>query len=97
MKHIDDWLDTPTFPSEDNGEIYAKFVLDYKRLPAWKQNAYAEWMSQFNLYCTYEGKRYKCSGASRLGDVWLTADFTKELGYDLRVDVMGITAWSDKP
>ena len=92
--HVDDWLDTPTL---DEYENYAKFVLDYKRLPAFKQLAYAEWMSQFKLFCTYKGARYRCTGASRLGDIWLTKNFARENGYEHRVDVDDCSEWSDEP
>lgn len=88
--HVDDWLDHPTF---DEKEAYAKFVLDYKRMPAWKNIAYAKWMEQFKLFCTYEGVRYRCTGASRMGDVWLRKDFNNPTGYDLRVNVDNCTEW----
>lgn len=94
FKHIDDWLDTPTF--SDEGETYAKFVLDYKRMPAWKISAYYKWMGQFKLFCTYEGERYRCTGASRMGDVWLAKDHNRENGYDKRVDINACSAWGDK-
>lgn len=95
VEHVDDWLDSPTLV--DEGEIYAKFVLDFKRMPAWKQVAYAPWMGQFRLYCTYHGKRYRCTGASRLGDVWLATDHDREQGYDLRVNVSYCSDWGQQP
>lgn len=99
--HIDEWLDTPTIPRKGDrnrqGEIYAKFVLEFKRMPAWKQTVYSQYMDQFKLYCTYEGKRFRCTGASRMGDVWLTSRFDKDCGYEHRVDVEDCSAWSDSP
>lgn len=95
MTHIDDWLDSPR--CKDMGERYAKFVLWYFRYPAWAKNAFAPWMKERRLFCTYEGKRYRCTGASRMGDVWLTADFDEESTYDHRVDVAACSAWSDAP
>lgn len=97
MTHVDQWLDTPSLNKDSEGEDYAKFVLDYKRMPAYKQFAYSKWMSQFKLFCTYEGKRFRCTGASRLGDVWLTSNFDQENGYTHRVDVAMCSDWSDKP
>lgn len=94
--HVDDWIDTPTFPA-DSKVNYAKFVLEYARLPAWKKIAYSEWMKQFKLFCTHMGKRYKVTGASRLGDVWLAKDHNRENGYDLRVNVSECSEWDDKP
>ena len=95
MKHVDEWLDTPSW--KDEGENYAKFVLDYKRMPAWKHGAYAKYMEPFKLFCTYQGTRYRCTGASRMGDVWLASDFNRESGYDHRVDVEHCSQWSAKP
>ena len=95
MTHVDEWLDMPSF--DDDGEIYAKFVLDYCRMPAWKKHAYAKWMSQYKLFCTYDGQRFRCNGASRLGDVWLTPDYEQASGYKLRVDVKKCSEWSDNP
>ena len=92
--HIDEWLDTPSMDEWDN---YAKFVLDYKRMPAWKITVYKKWMKQFKLFCMYKGQRYRCTGASQMGDIWLTPDFDQETGYTLRVNVLECSNWSDKP
>jgi hypothetical protein len=94
--HVDDWLDTPTL-NGDEGEKYAKFVLEHKRMPAWKKLAYEKWMRQFRLFCTYNGKRYRCTGASSLGDVWLAKDHNREKGYDMRVSLDDCSAWGSEP
>ena len=95
MTHIDDWLDMPSMPGEP--EAYAKFVLMFKRMPAWCQSAFQPWMSQHKLFCTRKGRRYRVTGASRMGDVWLAQDFKREHGYDLRVSVDECSDWSDTP
>lgn len=99
-QHVDDWLDTPTIPTVEagiNGINYAKFVLEFARMSAHKQLAYRQWMEQFKLFCTYEGKRYRVTGASRLGDIWLAESFSRTCGYDLRVDVGKCAEWSPIP
>ena len=88
--HIDDWLDRPT---GNRGINYAQFVLNYKRMPAWQQTAFAEWMKQFMLFCEYQGKTYRVTGASRMGDVWLTSDYHQESGYELRVNIDECSKW----
>lgn len=95
MKNIDvdDWLDKPTL--HDDNEIYAKFVIDYFRLPAWKKIAYKKWMGQYKLFCIYEDKKYRVTGASRFGDIFLNADFNAESGYQLRVHVNECYNWSN--
>lgn len=97
--HIDDWLDTPTEGTgpEAFNTTYAKFVLEFARMPAWKKTSYLQWTQQFELYCTHKGKRYRVNGASRMGDVWLCANFSKDFGYDLRVMLDECSAWSPTP
>lgn len=92
LLHVDVWRGRPVF---ERSEAYAKFCLDLARMPAWKKTAYSEWTRQFLLFCTYEGARYRVTGASRLGDVWLAKDFEREMGYDLRVDVAKCSEWSN--
>lgn len=92
--HIDEWLDKFKQSKPPGGEMYARFVLEHYRMPAWKQNGYAEWTSQFKLFCTYKGERYRVTGASRLGDIWLARDLNREAGYDLRVNVDECSGWS---
>lgn len=89
MTHIDDWLDShqPTYP----GELFAKEFLEHARRPAIDQDH--KWQAEHPLYCTYDGKRYRCTGASRLGDVWLASDLGRTSGYDLRVDVAQCSRW----
>ena len=94
MTHIDEWLDTPNY-TEDDGEKYARFVLELFRYPAWKAAMYRKFVPP--LFCTYEGKRYKVTGASRMGDIWLAEDFTQMHGYDHRVDVTACSEWKAIP
>ena len=94
MTHVDDWTGTPT---QNRGEAYAKFFFLLRRTPAWMQYAMAEWMDPYKLFCTYQGKRYRVTGASRLGDIWLARDFDRENGYDLRVDLAKCDEWSPEP
>lgn len=93
--HIDEWLDSIQFTC-DPMEAHARFVLEYFRYPAWKQTLYMDIMSKFKLFCTYQGKKYKVLGASRLGDVWLNSNLEATSGYERRVYVDECTAWSDK-
>jgi hypothetical protein len=68
-------------------------VDDWLDQPAKDENE-QEWLSARELYCDYEGARYRCIGASRLGDVWLTSDFSNENGYEKRIWVDGCSNWS---
>lgn len=94
MTHIDDWLDKAHYV-EDPNEGYARFVLEQFRWPAWKLTMYRKHTPP--LFCTYEGKRYKVTGASRMGDIWLAEDFERKQGYDKRVDVAACSEWKAIP
>src|SRR5690606_35641309 len=48
------------------------------------------------LFCTFEGRRWRVVGASRMGDVWLTEDFDSEQ-YTRRVNLDDCSEWSDAP
>jgi len=91
--HIDDWLDTP---AKDEGEKWAKEFLEHcRRQASDKDHA---WIAANPLFCTYkDGKRYRCIGCSRMGDVWLTKHFERVNGYDIRPDVDDCSEWSKTP
>lgn len=95
-KHIDDWLDERhANPPETGGEKHALEWLEHFRRPAVAQDR--AWLAEHPLFCTYkDGKRYRCIGASRLGDVWLTSDFSRTHGYDMRIDVADCSEWGDQ-
>ncbi len=91
MLHIDEWLDAP---SADDAERYAKKCLEVARMSAADRWELPKDEQNFLLFCTYRDARYRCTGASRLGDVWLTADYKQDTGYQKRVDVAECFAWS---
>lgn len=97
--HIDEFLDNPSFSrSKFDGDIhYAKFVLNYFRMPAWMQCEFKPFMKDNLLFCIYQSKQYRCIGASRMGDVWLTSKFENENGYEHRVDFNDCSEWSKQP
>jgi hypothetical protein len=95
MTHVDDWIDDVYGCSD--AERYAKFCLMLARMPASMQHAFKEFTAQFTLYCTHNGMRYKVTGASRMGDVWLDSNLQRESGYELRVHVDACEAWSPYP
>lgn len=90
--HVDDFIDTYF-----TQHCYARWFFSLHRLPAVLQADFKQWINQYKLFCSYEGTRYRVTGCSRMGDVWLSADFKREVGYELRVDVSHCSAWSDKP
>ena len=88
--HVDEFI------QDYQKDKYARWFFVLHRFPAFMQADFSEWIKPYKLFCTYKGKKYRCTGASRLGDVWLTPDFNREVGYELRVEVEECSEWSDK-
>lgn len=87
--HIDDWID------DKKNDAYARDWFEKFRRPAMDKLKEPD---DRLLFCTYDGKRFRVMGCSRLGDVWLNeTTHTGEYGYKLRVDVDGCSEWSKAP
>lgn len=94
MTHIDEWIDSAGFPTDETEvEAYAKFFFLLKRLPVIMQMAFSEQIKPYELYCDYQGQTWRVTGASRMGDIWLTSDMQKDTGYDARVDLALCSNW----
>jgi len=91
--HVDNYI----WENYDSGNDYAKWVLMHFRLPAVEQSIFRPFMEEKRLFCTYKNKRYRCIGASRLGDIWLTSRFSDSRGYEERVDIEGCSRFSGCP
>lgn len=94
--HVDDWLDE-VYGNDAENIRYAKLVLGMHRWPAVMKLYHHKSIKQHRLFVTYEGERWRCTGASRMGDVWLTKDFAQEDGYQKRVFVDDCTNWGSTP
>lgn len=94
--HVDDWAFEAAM-SQDEGEQFAAFFFHHKRLRAFMQNTFSKFLPDMRLFCDYQGTRYRVTGASRMGDVWLAKDFERDRGYDLRVIVNECSGWSRQP
>lgn len=97
--HVDDWLDATDYHCCSEEEKYAKFVIEFLRLPAFKIMNYEKFMENNKLFCTYNNKRWKVTGASRMGTISLHSDFNKRIysGYEEAVFVNQCSEWSNKP
>lgn len=99
--HVDDFINMgylePELRKKEPHIRYAQWLLLHKRLPAWQSAEFSQFLGDHRLYCTYKGKRYQVTTASRLGDVGLTTDFKRDAGYELRVNVKECSDWGPKP
>jgi hypothetical protein len=86
--HVYDWLD---LPPKDDGEKVAKEWLEQFVKPA--EDKDHAWLNSHRLTCEYEGERYRCVGASAMGDVWLTSKIRNPVGYEKRVEVESLSNW----
>lgn len=94
--HVDDFIDEPCFNDNEPQETYAKWMLFCFRLPASLKISFKTYLPTTKLFGVYEDKKYRITGASRMGDVWITSDFNQTTGYEQRVSVDKISQWSDK-
>jgi hypothetical protein len=103
MTHVDDFIDGLS------EWYYARWFFALHRFPAALAGAFAPWINKYELYCTHTGTRWRVTGASRLGDIYLKIPSdappgVSEFGdgwvgpyYDKRdVYVNECTDWSEK-
>lgn len=93
--HVDDFIGY--FMDDNISNNYARFFLYQARMAAVFQSMWMPFIQQFRLFCTYNGKRYRVTGASRMGDIWLREDHNTSHGYDegMRVMVEECSEWSN--
>lgn len=87
MRHVVDFIDDPA------SDRYAASWFDSFCRPAWDKLREPDTRQ---LFATYQGKRYRVTGCSRLGDVWLHSDFGEEWTYEHRVDVDACSGWASE-
>lgn len=83
--------------NNDKSLAYAQFFFLLHRLPAMMKFSMSDQIKPFKLFCDYQGTRYRVTGASRLGDVWLQSNFDRDSGYDYRVLLKDCSNWSKSP
>ncbi len=88
MKHIDEWIGEPEGSPEE--KLVKEWFNHYRLAEVFKDY---KWLSDREISCEWEGQRYRCTGCSRLGDVWLTKDFGQIHGYQKRVNVDSCSGW----
>lgn len=84
-RHVDDFIDDP------KSDRYAASWFESFRRPEWTKLKEPD---SRQLFATWDGKRYRVTGCSRLGDVWLHSDITEDTRYEKRVDVDACSEWS---
>ncbi len=88
MTHVDDFIDDPA------SDRYAASWFESFRRPAFDKLREPD---ARKLFATWMGKRYRVTGCSRLGDVWLASVDYEGVSYDHRVDVADCSEWSAGP
>jgi hypothetical protein len=88
MRHVDDFIDDPT------SDLYAASWFKSFRRPALDKHREPDGRK---LFATYAGQRYRVTGCSRMGDVWLASPSYEGPSYQKRVDVDACSAWSAAP
>ena len=88
FRHCDEYSDDPNAP-----EALRKY-LEFSRAPA--HGAFLP-KPHPQLYADYAGVRVRVTMASRLGDVGITTDFSRDMGYEQRVPVSQLANFSETP
>ena len=97
--HVDTFIDLGTHQFDYNTpehdlELYARWWLSLRRLPASAYYDFKPIISKDKLFCTWNGRRMRVTGASRLGDIWLTRNFKNDTGYQERVQYSECSEWN---
>lgn len=87
-RHVYDFINDP------DSNLYAAAWFDSFSRPAIEK---LRRPVEGKLFATYQGKRYRVTGCSRLGDVWLHSDFAEDCRYEHRVDVDACSDWRPVP
>lgn len=96
---VDLWMDHVPVGKPTEGEIAARWLLEFYRLPSWKKFQFEPFVQHLRVTCLYRSRLYYLAGASRLGDVWLSRSRPNSpIGsYMLRVDVRECSTWEVVP
>lgn len=87
-RHVDDFID------DAKSDPYAASWFESFRCPAIDKLRKPD---PRKLFATYQGIRYRVTGCSRMGDVWLHPNFSEDTTYRHRVDVDECSDWSETP
>lgn len=89
--NIQEWLD---IPANNTGEVLAKEWLSNFLQPAYTKikTGLNNWLDKNKLTVFWKGTKYICTGASRLGDVWIKLEGSKHF-YDHRVNIEELSKW----
>lgn len=85
--HVDEFIQGP-------GNAYARLWFRIFRRP--EVDKADRIHEEFKLFATYENERFRVTGCSRLGDVWLNSDLDANFGYTLRVNVADLKNFSQE-
>lgn len=94
--HIEDFLTKRLTDEDDEILHYVQLALSYfYYVPAITQMCIVRTqMKYMPLFCTVNGVRYKVTGVSSMGDLFLHTDINIEMGYKIRVDFDVCQAWA---
>lgn len=89
--HINEFIDDP------ESDSYASWFFVINRFGASLREKVNPHSSKYNLFCDYRGDRYRVTGSSTMGDIFLTSNLDQIIGCTIRVMVDQCENWSDTP
>lgn len=94
MTHIDDWIEKKIYGNCTDKEQYALAFFFLKGMDAVSSGVIKPIMKDHKLFCDYQNKRYRVTGYSIMGDIWLHTNFETDHGYTDKVNIAFCSNWS---
>jgi hypothetical protein len=91
MMEVDDFID-----AHDTDKTVSWFLFLH-RLPATLQFKFEKEIKKHKLFCDHEGERWRVTMASRFGDIGISRNLEKDMGYEKRVMLEDCSNWSGEP
>lgn len=95
-KHIDDWIEERMYGRCTDEERYALAFFFVKAMDSVSNITLRPIMEHHKLFCEYKDKKYRVTGCSTMGDIWLHDNFEIDHGYTNRVNVDLCSNWSSE-
>lgn len=97
LSDVYDWLDSTDyidFKTLTDHEVFARAFLELRLLPAHKTTIYDAITDKMIITGEVDGNRYRITGASTMGDVFIHSNIKETCGYVKRVLISDISNWN---
>jgi len=93
--HIHEWLDTFNKDKcKDKELLIVHEFLDYKSMSEVYCIANENKFKDLKVFCIYKNEKYRLTGCSRVGDVWIHSNLDSDHSYVNRVSIKELSGFS---